>query len=257
MSPATGRELNGKLGKGGRRGARLFLFAQRRPDDRHGRGSWLVILLLALLAGAAYSAFSGFAVYRQLDSGRRELGTAQAGLAAAVSSADESSLATIAAELRRAEQDFGGAEERARQDPALKLLGGFGPAGRQLDASARLAAIGGDLSRAGESAATIAIQVDKLKLQYAGKALTPESLPPLLQQAQAIAIRYRVSSRAIGDELRAAHAERAAVDPGRLIAPLQQAYDQADQALAAADTALGRYQDVHRLLSELLGVALP
>ena len=256
MSPATERGLNRTLERGGRRGARLFLFGQRRFDHRHGRGSWLVLVLLAVVAAAAYTTYSGFAVYRQLDSGRRELAAAQAGLAAA-SAADESSLATIAGELHRAEQDFGGAEERARQDPALRLLGGFSPAGRQLDATARLAAIGGDLSRAGESSATIAIDVNQLKLQYAGKALTPESLPALLQQAQAMVNKYRVSTRAIGDELRAAHAERAAVDPGRLIAPLQQAYDQLDAALAAADTAFGRYRDVRRLLSDLLGVALP
>ncbi|GAC1481634.1 MAG: hypothetical protein PVSMB9_07000 [Candidatus Dormibacteria bacterium] len=258
MSRATGRGPNQEPAtEGGRRRARLFLFAAAKARGSRGRGSLPGILLLALLAAAAYTAFTGFALYNQIDSGRRELVAAQAGLAAAASSADGSSLATTAAELRRAEQDFADAERRARKDPALELLGRIAPAGRQLDATARLAAIGLEVSRAGESAATIAVEVDRLKLQYAGKALTPESLPSLLQQAQAIATKYRVSTGAIGDELRAAHAERAAVDPGQLIAPLQEAYHQVDVALAAADTAFGGYRDVRRLLSDLLGVALP
>lgn len=222
-----------------------------------GRGALIAIVLLALLAAVGYTAYAGTVVYRQLDSGRQQLVAAQARMSAAAHSGDAAQLRAAAAQLRQAEQDFSDAGRRSRDDPALRLAGGVSAAGRQLDAIAHLAAIGADMSRAGESAAAVAIQVAALKQAYAGRALTPDDLQLLLQQAQAIATAYSASTRAIGQQLRAAHAERAQVTTTDLVAPLKNAYDEVDRALAEADTAFLRYQDVRQVLSDFLGVRLP
>jgi hypothetical protein len=213
--------------------------------------------MLALLAAVGYTAYAGTMVYRQLDSGRQELVAAQASMSAAAHSADPAPLQAAAAQLRQAERDFGDAGRRSREDPALRLAGAVAPAGRQLDAIAHLAAIGADMSRAGEGAAAVAIQVAGLKQKYAGQALTPDDLQVLLQQAQTIARDYSASTRAIGQQLRAAHAERAQVTATDLVAPLRNAYEEVDRALAEADTAFLRYQDVRQVLSDFLGVRLP
>jgi hypothetical protein len=42
-----------------------------------------------------------------------------------------------------------------------------------------------------------------------------------------------------------------------LVGPLRDAYDAVDRALAEADTAFLRFQDVRQVLSDLLGVRLP
>jgi hypothetical protein len=223
--------------KAGAGGARLFL-----------------LLMLAVVAGVGYTAFSGIAVYTQLDSGGRELVAAQAGLAGASRSGDSRQLAAAAAELRQAERDFDAARDRASHDPALRLVGHVDLAGRQIQATARLGAIGADISGAGESAASIALRVDALRRQYAGQAITPDSLPALLKQSETIAAQYSASARRIGDQLRAAHAERAAVNTEGLVQPLRDAYQQVDAALADAQAAFARYQDVRRLLADLLGV---
>ncbi|HEY8736764.1 MAG TPA: hypothetical protein VIO62_06945 [Candidatus Dormibacteraeota bacterium] len=228
-----------------------------RDGLQHGRGALVVILLLAVVAAIGYTAFSSVQVYQQLDGGRRELVAAQAGLAAAGRSGDERTLATVVGQLRQAELDFDDAHIRALKDPALSIVGRVEVAGRQIDATAHLAAIGTDISRAGESAAAIAVEVARLRRQYAGQALTSDNLPALFQQAEAIATKYAASARAIGDQLRAAHAERAAVASTSLVPPLRNAYGQVDAALADADTAFLRYQDVRRVLSDLLGVSLP
>ena len=57
--------------------------------------------------------------------------------------------------------------------------------------------------------------------------------------------------------LRAAHAERAQVTTTDLVGPLRNAYDAVDAALANADNAFLRFQDVRQLLSDYLGVRLP
>lgn len=209
------------------------------------------------MAALGYTAFSSVRVYQRLDSGRRELVAAQAGLAAAGRSGDDRTLAAVAGQLRQAELDFDDAQTRARRNPAFAILGRVEVAQKEIDATAHLAAIGADISRAGESAAAIAVQVARLKRQYAGQALTPENLPALVRQTEAVATNYAASARAIGDQLRAAHAERTAVRTTGLVAPLRNAYGQIDAALAEADTAFLRYQDVRLVLSDLLGVSLP
>ena len=226
--------------KAGAGGARLFL-----------------LLMLAVVAGVGSTTFSGIAVYTQLDSGRRELVAAQAGLAGGTRSGDPRQLAGAAAQLRQAEQDFAAGRDRAGHDPALTLVGRVEVAGRQIEATQRLGAIGADISRAGESVASIAVQVEALRRQYAGQAITPDNLPALLKQSEVIATHYSASARAIGDQLRAAHAERAAVNTTGLLQPLRDAYDQVDAALADAQAAFARYQDVQRLLADLVGVAIP
>jgi hypothetical protein len=215
-----------------------------------------VLLLLAVVAGIGYTAFSSLRVYQQLDAGRGELVAAQVGLAAAGRSGDDGTLAAVAGQLRQAELDFDDAQTRARQDPAFAILGRVDAAQKEIDAAAHLAAIGADISRAGESAAAIAVELARLKRQDAGQALTPENLPALLRQVEAVATNYAASARAIGDQLRAAHAERAAVRTTGLVPPLRSAYGQVDAALAAADTAFLRYQDVRQVLSDQLGVSL-
>ena len=160
------------------------------------------------------------------------------------------------AQLTRAEQDFTDAQRRSSQDPALRVLGALPWSGTQVSASAHLGAIGADLSRAGEGAATVALQVAALRKQYVGRRLTPDDLQAVLQQAQAIAASYKGSITQIGEQLNAAHAERAQVTTTELIPPLMHAYQEVDGALSQADTAFTRYQDVKRVLSDLLGVPL-
>jgi hypothetical protein len=130
-----------------------------------------------------------------------------------------------------AAQDFNEAGRRSRDDPALRL--------------------------AGEGAAAVAIQLAGVKQKYAGRALTPDDLQIALQQAQTIARDNSASTRAIGRQLRAAHAERAQVTTTDLVAPLREAYAEVDRMLAEADTAFLRYQDVRQVLSDFLGVRLP
>lgn len=223
----------------------------------HGRGAVIAIGVLALLAVVVYTGYAGTTVYQQLDSGRAELVAAQAGISAAAQSADPAQLRAAGAQLRLAERDFSEAGRRTRNDPALRVAGGIPGAGRNLDAITHLAAIGADMSRAGEAAAAVAIQVAGLKQQYAGRALTPDDLQVALQQAQGIARDYSASTHAIGQELRAAHAERSQVGTAGLVGPLRDAYDAVDRALAEADTAFLRFQDVRQVLSDFLGVRLP
>jgi hypothetical protein len=79
----------------------------------------------------------------------------------------------------------------------------------------------------------------------------------VLQQAQGIARDYSASTQAIGQQLGAAHAERAQVTTTGLVGPLRDAYDAVDAALAEADTAFLRFQDVRQVLADFLGVRLP
>ncbi len=209
------------------------------------------------MAAIGYTGYAGTSIYRQLDSGRQELAAAQASMSATAQSADPAQLRAAVAQLRQAERDFTDAGGRFRDDPALRLAGGIPLAGRQLDAVAHLAAIGADMSRAGEAAAAVALAAAGLKQQYAGRALTQDDLQTLLQQAQVIARDYSASTQAIGAQLRAAHAERAQVTTTDLMAPLKDAYDEVDRALGDADTAFLRYQDVKQILSDFLGVRLP
>lgn len=222
-----------------------------------GRGTIVAIVVLALLAMVAYMGYAGTTVYQHLDSGRQELAAAQAGMKAATQSGDAGQLRASAAQLRQAEADFFEAGRRARNDPALRLLGGMPGADRNLDAVTHLAAIGADMSRAGEAAAAVAIQVAGLRQQYAGRTLTPDDLQVVLQQAQGIARDYSASTQAIGQQLRGAHGERAQVTTTDLVGPLKDAYDAVDAALAQADTAFLRFQDVRQVLSDFLGVRLP
>jgi hypothetical protein len=223
----------------------------------YGRGAVIAVIVLAVLAVVGYTGYAGSAVYQHLDSGRQELVAAQGGMSAAVQSADPAQLRVAADQLVQAERDFSDAGRRARTDPALHAASVVPAAGRNLDATAHLAAIGADMSRAGQGAAAVAIQVARLKQQYAGRTLTPDDLQTLLQQAQGIARDYSASTQAIGQQLRAAHVERAQVNTTGLAGPLRDAFDAVDRALAEADTAFLRFQDVRQVLSDFLGVRLP
>jgi hypothetical protein len=220
-------------------------------------GCAAIVILLGLAAAIGYTGYAGMTVYRQLDSGRQELVAAQASMGAASQTADPAQLRSVAAQLRQAERDFNDVVGRSRDDPALRLAGGLPSAGRQLDAVTHLAAIGGDMSRAGQAAAAVGIAVAGLRQQYAGRTLTADDLQTLLQRAQGIAKDYSASTQAIGAQLRAAHAERAQVTTTDLVAPLKNAYDEVDRALSDADIAFLHYQDVKQVLSDYLGVRLP
>ncbi len=219
--------------------------------------SAIIVMVLALVAAVGYTGYAGTTIYRQLDNGRQELVAAQAGISAAAQSGDPAQLQAAAAQLRQAERDFSDAAARSRDDPALRLAGSLPSAGRQMSAVTHLAAIGADMSRAGEAAAAVGIAAAGLKQQYAGRNLTPDDLQTLLQQAQGLARDYSASIQAIGAQLRDAHAERAQVTTTDLISPLKSVYEEVDRALSDADTALLRYQDVKQLLSDFLGVRLP
>jgi chromosome segregation ATPase len=220
-------------------------------------GLLAAIVILALLAVGGYTASAGAAVYEDLDGGRQALVAAQVSMAAAARTGDPAELQSAANQLKLAERHFNDAHERASNDPALRLARGIPQAGRQLDASTHLAAIGADMSRAGQGAAAVAIQVASLKQKYAGRRLTADELQTALQDAQAITGTYKSSIQAIGQQLRAAHAERAQVDTADLVGPLKSAYDEVDRAVAEADTSFRRYQDVRQVLSDFLGVQLP
>src|SRR2546423_396538 len=178
-------------------------------------------------------------------------------MSAAKLSIDPAQLGASAVHLRQAERDFSEAGGRARNDPALRALAGLPAAGRNLDAVTPLAAIGADMSRAGEAATAVAIQVAGLKQQYAGRALTPDDLQVVLQPAPGIAQDYSASTQAIGQQLRDAHAKRAEVTTTDLVGPLGDAYGAVHAALAQADAAFLRFHDVRQVLSDFLGVRLP
>jgi hypothetical protein len=129
--------------------------------------------------------------------------------------------------------------------------------GDQVEASRHLAAIGGDLTRAGQAVAQISLEILSLKQAYAGRHLTPEDLQALLQKAEELTRLYGASARLIGDDLRAAHRERSQVVTTNLVPPLKSAYDRLDDALSRADQAFTRFQDIRQLLSQLLGVSIP
>ena len=165
--------------------------------------------------------------------------------------------AAALAGLGRAEKDFEDARSRTAHDPAFRVVSLLPAGARQVDATRRLAAIGGDLSRAGESAAAIAVQLDGLRQRFGGRAIAPAELPGALQQAESTATRYAASARTVGEQLQAAHAERAAVSLDGLLPPLRDAYSQLDGQLAQADAAFARYQDVRGVISGMLGLPLP
>jgi hypothetical protein len=215
------------------------------------------IVVLAVLAFGGYTAVAGVTVYQDLDAGRQALVAAQASMMAAARTGDPAGIQSAASQLQIAEQHFNDARSRSSSDPALRLVAGVPRAGRQLAAGTHLATIGAEMSRAGEGAAEVAIQVAALKQKYAGRALTPDDLQAALQEAQAIARTYSASIQAISEQLRAAHAERAQVETTELVGPLKEAYDAVDRALAEADTTFRRYQDVRQVLSDFLGVQLP
>ncbi len=215
------------------------------------------IVVLALFAAGGYTVSAGAAVYQDLDGGRQALVAAEASMTAAARTGDPAQLESAAAQLKLAERHFNDAFKRSGSDPALHLVGGVPGAGRQLQASTHLAAIGGDMSRAGEAAAAVAIQLAGLKQKYSGRTLTADDLQTALQEAQAIARTYSASIQAISQELGAAHAERAQVNTAGLVGPLRDAYAEVDRAVAEADTSFRRYQDVRQVLSDFLGVQLP
>ena len=220
-------------------------------------GLLAAIVILALLVAAGYTAAAGAAVYQDLDGGRQALVAAQSDMSAAARTGDPAQLQDAAAQLKVAERHFTDAQARSRTDPALRVAGGLPVAGHQLEASIHLAAIGADLSRAGQGAAAVAVQVAGLKQKYAGRTLTADDLQTALQEAQVIARTYSASIQAISQQLRAAHAERTQVDTTQLVGPLKDAFDAVDRALAEAETSFRRYQDVRQVLSDFLGVQLP
>src|ERR1700694_5955538 len=220
-------------------------------------GLLAAIVILALLVAGGYTATAGIAVYQDLDGGRQALVVAQTSMTTAARTGDAGELQDDAAQLRVAERHFKDAQARSGTDPALRVAGSLPGAGRQPSASTLLAAIGADMSRAGEGAAAVAIQVAGLKQKYPGRTLTADDLQTALQEAQVIARTYSVSIQAISQQLRAAPAERTLVDTTELVGPLKDAFDAVDRALAEAETSFRRYQDVRQVLSDFLGVQLP
>jgi hypothetical protein len=223
---------------------------------KSGGAGLAAIILLAVLAIIGYAAFSADSVYQDLDGGRANLSAAQAALASGEKAADASQLQHAAANLRQAEHEFQQAQQRIAQDPALRAMNTLPWGSTQVEASAHLGGIGSHLSRAGQAATAVALQVVALERQYSGRSLTPDDLQTLLQRAQTIAASYKTAIDQIGRELKAAHTERAEVTTTDLIPPLHDAYDEVDAALAKADTTFIRYQDVRQVLADLLGVHL-
>lgn len=220
-----------------------------------GSAALAILVLLTVLLGAGYTAFAVNRICQDFQAGRADLLAAQSAIASLPSNGNLSAMSQAAAELARAEQDFTQAGQRAKTDPALRLLAALPPTGAQVDAAAHLGAIGADLSRAGENAAHVGVALIALEHQY-NPPLTPDELLGLVQRAQALAAGYKGSIDEIGRELQAAHAERAQVTTTDLLPQLRQAYADVDRALARADTDFARYQDVTRMLSTFAGITL-
>ena len=236
-------------------GARSFRFVGSRDkaERRRGGAALGLLVLLAVLGGAGYTAYSADRLDQDFQQGRSELQAAQAALDTRDASA--ALLQDAAGDLKQAALDFSNAEQRADTDPALRLFSVLPGTGQQVQAVAHLGAIGVDLSQAGEAAALVGLQVVDLKQQYAGP-LTAEGLAAVLQRAQSLAAKYQGSIEQIGRSLRAAHAERGQVSTTNLLPPLRHGYDQVDQALDQADTAFLRYQDPSQLIAAFFGASV-
>jgi hypothetical protein len=183
--------------------------------------------------------------------------SAQQDLELALRSGDPQAAVRASSALADSQEDFASAHSRTESDPGLRLLHALPAAGPQVDATGRLAAIGSELSRAGESAASITSDVLRLKQAYAGKTLTLANLSALRAQVDGLVVRSRSASQAVAAALGAAHAQRAQVKTTDLIPPLHSAYDQVDAALAQADEAYIRYGNVRLLVSQALGIPVP
>jgi hypothetical protein len=183
--------------------------------------------------------------------------SAQAKLSSGLRSGTAGSIRSAQSDLTDAGHDFSAAYGSARNDPALRLLDGLPATGYQVEASRHLAAIGEDLTRAGQAVAQISLEIVNLKQAYGGRRITPDDLQALVQKAEELFRLYQASARLIGDDLRAAHQERSQVATTNLVLPLKSAYDRVDDALSRADQAFARFQDVPQLLTQLLGVSIP
>lgn len=217
----------------------------------------IAVLLLAAIAAAGYSAYAGSRVYQDLGGGRDHLLAGQADLAAAVKTGDQATLRGAADELQAADADFQSGAARLKTDVALQAGARFPAIQDQVQAAAHLAGIGHDMTRAGLAAEQIAEGAVALKQAYAGRVLAATDPAALAHDADALAQQYAAAAGDIGQDLKAAHRERAQVTATGLVPPLRMAYDQVDIALAAADDAFLQFQDPKRILSQLLGVALP
>ena len=213
-----------------------------------------MLLLLAVLAACAYLAWVSMALAKDMRGGEDRLVGAEADLELAVRRSDPQAAARASSALAQSHDDFAQARVKTQSDPGLRLLGALPAASSQVDATGRLAAIGSELSRAGESAAAITSEVLRLKQAYAGKTLTLQELPALRAQVDQLVARSRSASQAIAAALSTAHTQRAQVNTTDLIPPLRSAYDQVDGALAQADEAYVRYRDVRLLVSQVLNI---
>ena len=215
-----------------------------------------MLLLLALVAAIGYLAWISSTVANDMRRGESRLVGAQQDLDEAVRQNNPLAAQRASTALAESRDDFTSARAKTQNDPGLRLLAALPAASSQVDATGRLAAIGTDLSRAGESAAGITSDVLRLKQAYAGKALTLQEVPALRAQVDALVARSQSASQSIAASLRAAHAERAQVKTTDLIPPLHSAYDQVDAALARADEAYVRYGNVRLMVSQALGIAI-
>src|SRR5207244_9574053 len=114
-----------------------------------------------------------------------------------------------------------------------------------------------NMEQADDDSEVVQSQLAAPKQQYAARPRGAEDLQAALEEAQTIARNYSASTRPIGEQLHAAHAERERVTTTDLIGPLRDAYDQVDRALVEADTAFLRYQDVRQVLADFLWLRLP
>ncbi len=228
---------------------------RRRPAA--GRLGLIAVLLVALLAVAGYTAYAGGSLYVHLHGGGDGLVSAQAKLTTGLQSGEAGTIRSAQSDLDEAARDFAAAYSGAQDDPAFRLLGRLPATGDQVGATRHLAAIGEDLTHAGQAVAQIGLAIVNLRQAYAGQTLTPDDLQGMLQKAEAIARQYSASAHSIGDDLRAAHLERSQVVTTNLVPPLRSAYDRVDEALSRADQAFLRFQDVRQVLSQFLGVSIP
>ena len=213
-------------------------------------------MFLVALGTGGYSVAAGATVYQRLDTGRDHLVRARDILNEAARG-ELSQVPLALPELLDAEQAFMDAAGRVRGDIVFRSLGHVPAIHDQVRATAHLAAIGVDLSRALRPVAQGTEAAVQLKERYGGRPLTLAEGIVLLQQADALATQYAWVSGTVQTEVRAAHEERSLVKTTTLVPALRLAYDQVDETLALADDALLRYQNMRQVLSQVLGLELP
>ncbi|MPZ22003.1 MAG: DUF4012 domain-containing protein [Dehalococcoidia bacterium] len=225
--------------------ARPVASNRRRKRRLLGRRRRRLLLRVALLALVILVGFRGY----QYVNAYNDLRQAHATLRAAESALDDERLAmtpTRAGELRDsldgAEGRFGSARDLIAGDPLARAAEHLPFVGDQVTASRRLAGIGEEAARLGQSAAGVLITFG----EPPGEGNSLQSLVEFLYRAGPAFAEMEETAARIRDE-------RSGVAGNRLLAPLARARDDIDRALERVDGILVDYGRARDLMPALLG----